>query len=376
MITKNVKTNLLDHSEAKVKLLGEYLKRYLSIILNDGYTKRIRIYDLFCGEGVYENGGEGSPLVIMKTLKNVYDTNLSRSSRVVPVDCHFNDIDSKKVENVKKIIDERKLHTPNMGKLVFTTEDYQTIINPIKSDLSKFNTEKAFIFIDPYGYKHIRGSDIKGLIENRKTEVLLFLPIQFMYRFDSNGTPDALIEFIDELVGNGTWKEADNVWDYIEQLKVAFRTFLGQYHFVDSFTIKKDCNTVFCLFFFCSHIKAFEKMLEAKWEIDTEQGKGWDYVGDCTGTLFSSQKTNPLSLRLREFLSMEPKTNPQVYEFTLRCGFLPKHTNEIFTDWQCNGFLSVETNNGGNCRKGAFYINYKQYRDCSNPVIFRIKKNG
>jgi three-Cys-motif partner protein len=376
MLKKNVKTNLLDHSEAKVKLLGEYLKRYLSIILNDGYTPRIRIYDLFCGEGIYENGGEGSPLVIMKTLKNVYYSNLSRSSRIVPVDCYFNDIDVDKVDNVKKIIAEKKLHSTDMGKLVFTADDYQTIIHPIKSELSKINAEKAFIFIDPYGYKHIRGKDIKGLIENRKTEVLLFLPIQFMYRFNSNGTPDALIEFIDELIGEGKWNEAENVWDYIEQLKIAFRAYLGDSHFVDSFTIKKDGNTVFCLFFFCSHIKAFEKMLEAKWEIDTEQGKGWDYVGDCKGTLFSDQKTNPLAAKLKEFLSYEDKNNPQVYEYTLRCGFLPKHTNQIFSDWQCRGILSVETSNGDKCRKGAFYINYKQFKDYSNPVLFKLKKNG
>jgi hypothetical protein len=47
MTKKDVKTNLLNHSEAKVRLLGEYLKRYLNIICNDGYTKRIKIYDLF-----------------------------------------------------------------------------------------------------------------------------------------------------------------------------------------------------------------------------------------------------------------------------------------------------------------------------------------
>lgn len=62
----DAKKNLLKHSEAKVRLLGEYLKRYLNIISNDGYTEQIEIHDLFCGEGLYENGGEGSPLVIMR----------------------------------------------------------------------------------------------------------------------------------------------------------------------------------------------------------------------------------------------------------------------------------------------------------------------
>lgn len=72
MIKKNVKTNLLNHSEAKVKLLSEYLKRYLNIISNDGYTEKINIYDLFCGQGLYEDGGEGSPLVALRKVKVMF----------------------------------------------------------------------------------------------------------------------------------------------------------------------------------------------------------------------------------------------------------------------------------------------------------------
>ena len=51
----NPKTNLLEHSEAKVKLYGKYLAVYLSIMHNVQYVKRVFIFDLFCGEGIYEN---------------------------------------------------------------------------------------------------------------------------------------------------------------------------------------------------------------------------------------------------------------------------------------------------------------------------------
>lgn len=68
-LKKDAKSNLLNHSEAKVRLLGEYLKRYLNIICNDGFTKKIKIYDLFCGLGCCQNHGEGSPLVSTKSNK-------------------------------------------------------------------------------------------------------------------------------------------------------------------------------------------------------------------------------------------------------------------------------------------------------------------
>ena len=69
MSTKKSQINLLNHSEAKVKLFGDYIQKYLNIICNDGYTKAIHIIDLFCGPGIYENGGEGSPIIALKKVK-------------------------------------------------------------------------------------------------------------------------------------------------------------------------------------------------------------------------------------------------------------------------------------------------------------------
>ena len=48
MATKNVKTNLLNHSEAKVKLLKKYLEKYLSIISNERYISKIKISIFVC----------------------------------------------------------------------------------------------------------------------------------------------------------------------------------------------------------------------------------------------------------------------------------------------------------------------------------------
>ena len=68
MSKKKSQINLLNHSEAKVKLFGDYIQKYLNIICNDKYTKHIHIIDLFCGPGIYENGGEGSPVIALKKL--------------------------------------------------------------------------------------------------------------------------------------------------------------------------------------------------------------------------------------------------------------------------------------------------------------------
>jgi len=371
---KDVKTNLLSHSEAKVRLLGDYLKKYFNIICNDGYTKRIKIYDLFCGEGLYDNGGEGSPLVILRRVKDVHFGNVSKTRTMPKIDCHFNDNDSVKVEKVKQIIKEKTLYYPEFGELEYSTTDYQVQYENLLTTLPTLKTQnqKAFIFIDPYEYKHIKASQIKNLMSKGNAEVLLWLPTQFMYRFASNGTPEALKDFIVELIPNFKDWRPGSVWNFVSQLKKGFQTFLGGRFFVDTFTIQKDVNTVFCLFFFTSHIKGFEKMLEAKWDIDTEQGKGWNYEGNQP-SLFYGSKTNPLEEKLNEFMSGKKCYNGELYEFTLRQGFLPKHTNEIFYNWQNNSKLEVLTAAGGKVRKKSFYICYKYFKDDSKKVNFNLK---
>lgn len=371
MAKKNVKTNLLDHSDAKVKLLGEYLKRYLNIISNDGYTKKIKIYDLFCGQGLYEDGGEGSPLVALRNIKDTYYSQIDKKPiREPKIDCYFNDIDQSKVSILEESIKSKKLHYPHIGNLELTSNPYISELSKLKETLKMGKNEKNFIFIDPYGYKDIKSEHIKWLMDsNKNSEVLLWLPTQHMYRFSDSGTPEALLEFIKELTNYKEWARNDSVWKFINQLKDGFQKYLGVEYFVDIFSIKKDENTVFCLYFFTSHIRGFEKMLEAKWKIDTENGRGWEFRGN-NPTLFHEHKTNEFEEKLRKYLLLDKKYNYDIYEFTLRQGYLPKHTKEIFESWQNNGSLNVIKIDGQKARKGSFYIRYYKSKSLEQKKVY------
>lgn len=371
----DVKTNLLNHSEAKIELLGKYLKRYLNIISNDGYTESINIYDLFCGQGQYENGGEGSPLVTLREIKNTYYSVIDKKPIKKPkINCHFNDIDESKIEILRQAIIDKNLYYNTIGDLVLSANDYQNEVQRLASVFQKFRNEKGFVFIDPYGYKDVKAEHIEQLMNcNKKSEVLLWLPIQFMYRFTENGTPEALQSFIKELNLEESLEKVKNVWGFIDTLKKGFQNYLGCNYFVDNFSLQKDENYVVCLYFFTSHIRGFEKMLEAKWEIDSEQGRGWKYSGNGP-TLFSEQKTNDLEDKLKDFLKQGDRFNYDVYEFTLRQGYLPKHTKEILVNWQNNHMLDVKLANGEKARKNAFYIKYKKAGHVDNNKVYFVIK--
>src|SRR5688572_4615190 len=136
MATIDVKKHLLDHSGIKVRLLGLYLSRYLAIISNAGYDERIRIYDLFCGEGLYENGGEGSPIVILRTLKELKESDVVKKALPL-IDCLFNDIKKDKVEKAEKAAYEKGLINPENGKIKFANKDYQEEIKTLIEELPK-----------------------------------------------------------------------------------------------------------------------------------------------------------------------------------------------------------------------------------------------
>lgn len=324
MAKKESQNTLLAHSEAKVKLFGQYIQKYLNIIGNDGYTQQIHLFDLFCGPGVYDNDGEGSPIIALRKLKQTYYQFIKNRPEGLPkINCNFNDIDSDIISRLQGNIDDKKLYYSSYGSLNLTSDDYLDVVDKLSARFKALNNEKAFVFIDPYGYKEVRASHIQELLNcNGKSEVLLWLPIQFMYRFSENGTPEVLKSFNNQLGIEKKNLSIKNVWEYIFELKSGFQNFLGDHYFVDNFTLRKEENTVFCLFFFSSHIRGYEKMLETKWELDTEAGRGWKYNGNVAN-LFSGQETNKLEDLLISFLKENNRTNGMLFEFTLRQGFLP-----------------------------------------------------
>lgn len=371
---KESQQTLMLHSEVKIRLLKLYLERYLNVLSVSKFFGDIHLYDLFCGEGIYENNGKGSPIVILETIKNTYFANKAKGAKNDKFNCHFNDIETWKIEKLKQEISNRKLHYSDIGKLKFSEIDYQELLPEIVDEIKAFKKEKGFVFIDPYGYKDIKVANIKSLLHSNKAEVLLFLPTQFMFRFEKQGTPECLIDFISELMPVEQWPTSETGIDFIENLTDAFRNSLGNEYYVDSFIITRDKNQFFCLFFFTSHIYGFDRMLDAKWKIDEDEGRGWQYQEE--NTLFSQaeKKANTFKFekKLIEFLKAE-RTNSELYKFTLHNGHLPTHANEILLKLQTDGRLDAIKADGTKARKSSFYINYQDYKNDPNKIKLKIK---
>ena len=261
MKNSTVKLIMLEHSRAKVELYATYLATYLNILSRVHFINRIHIYDLMCGEGIYVDGFKGSPIIAMEKIKDHYFSN----KKVCPdIEVWFNDKDKSEIEKEKYKIERvkeqcSKIFRPNNVNVTYTYKDYKVIYPEIieRNDALEKN-ERLLLFLDPYGYKEIKPEHLKQFLSSGKTELILFLPISFMSRVASKSLSE------DEFPGGKPLQEfltplfepdkdliiSSKPYLFINQLKLLLKDYLNESNIlVDTFTIERDKQNVYCLFF-------------------------------------------------------------------------------------------------------------------------------
>lgn len=335
MKKKSTKQILLPHSKAKINLYVKYLAVYLNILHRVDFIKKIYLFDLFAGEGIYEDGGKGSPIQTTETIKNHYFFN-KKSCK--DIDVLFNDYGNSDIEPERTKINRiqefvSKIFKPPNVKLLYDDKDYSDLLPQLISQLNSLDeSERALLFVDPWGYKDIKPNELRDLLANKKTELILFLPISFMYRFAEKAMyenfrgGEALEKFLTELFG-GELPDTTDIIKFILSIKQRLKEYLGM-KFIDTFTLRPDKANVFCIFFFTYNKKGFEKMIQAKWTIDKEHGKGFE--DNSALGLFDEIILSGYDELLKDFIiSSNGKTNFEVTDFGYENGFLPKHSSDI-----------------------------------------------
>lgn len=144
-------------SFVKDDLLGDYLKLYFSKILRTG---RPTIYvDCFAGKGKFGDGHKGSPLIALEIAKEAMEKCHGRNEGIV---CNF-------VE--KKFGDELLENVKGYNCKVFHStydDEFLKIIKNIKG-------KNIFVYIDPFGIKHIHFDKFKKLVNSNASSCELLL---------------------------------------------------------------------------------------------------------------------------------------------------------------------------------------------------------
>lgn len=378
---QDAKTNILPHTKAKLELYKNYLDKYLAILGATNWISRINIFDIFCGTGIYNDGKAGSPVLAFETIERNREFCREKGWRPKPILLCVNDGNPQYVEKVQRLL---TVLNKGICELEFNTKSAKEMLQQVKTKIKKQGSnERNLIFIDPYGYQDIHKEDLIGLLNTKKTEVILFLPIAHMYRFKKIAVKDyenpsyvKLRAFIYDFfppehpIREG---QAMDIFQFIKYLQEAF-LFKG-FFYSTSFYIQRYRSNYYAVFFISPNILGFEKIIEVNWELDPDAGQGFDlpkkrdqihkkqidmfkelgYPRESSKKLKRMQELENIIIR---FLSdSPPKNNQEMYRHVLESGFLPKHVNQILQKLQDNEKLEVwDIEKNKLARKHSFYL--------------------
>ena len=156
---------------------------------------------MLCGKGIYSDGKTGSAVRAVDAIWEAQASNKDSKE----VNLHLNDLDDKKIDKLKGILKKRNSEEKNFAISYSTKEAFELLDDLCARFIKQSTAVRNLIFIDPYGYKCIKKESLELAMENGKTELILWLPIEQMYRFRRMTTSDevevsyrALKEFVDQ----------------------------------------------------------------------------------------------------------------------------------------------------------------------------------
>lgn len=372
--TISAKVVMKPHSEAKVQFYQKYLEPHLLIMLRAKFAHEIHIYDLFCGRGIYEDGKKGSPIRAYETICKV--------RRVCPLNkpivLHLNDRNKKCIETVRNYIQSHYNEKAKPCDIVYTNKDASELLTDMTRHTSYGRWNNGVVnvfFIDPYGYKVIRREFLEKLLRLGSGEILLFLPVSFMQRFtrhafSDDATPGTLPlkNFLTSYFPSDHPMCMGNTIDiqqYIDYLTEAFSC--GGRFYTTSYPIERNSHNLFALFFFSTNLFGYEMVLKQRWKMIDQWGFGFhqqDSQTDLFKDEFKKERIKELMEQLRVRLIdiiSRGCSNKDIYNLTIRSGFIPKQAKDILRQIQNNGMLQIVDSDTGEIeeRTNRFFIEYK-----------------
>jgi three-Cys-motif partner protein len=381
----NVKTNVMPHTQAKLNLLGGYLEHYLRVLNQADFCRQINLFDIYCGAGIYNDGKKGSPLLILDCIRKIRVEMPANKNTATPISLLINDYDIQKIESVKNNVNIQDIENCTIE---FCNKDADDMLDLVANRLSKYPKDhRNLIFIDPYGYSDINKDKFINLLNNKCTEIILFLPVMQMYRFteaafrnEDKPQYEALRNFTISFLNNSDNIKIETIFEYIHSIKKALS--INNSYFTCSHYVEREKGSYYALFFISSNIYGLEKMLEAKWKLDPVKGKGYNQNKNSMQMSMFDDELNKID-HLREisylenviYQSMKQNkiiTNIELYELTLKNEFLPKHANTVLKNLITQNKIREINNSDG------YKIDYSSYKNkniISRFEVYESNKN-
>lgn len=165
-----------DTTIAKLEIFEDYAQAWIPTFVMSG-TETICIFDFFSGTGYDKNGVEGSPIRILKKLKehigNIFQRNVK--VKVYLNEWEPNKREQKKFELLQKPCDIFFENNPDVKRAIelnLSNENFEELFPKLLPVIKKF---PSLVYLDQNGIKFLSEKYFLELEKTRQTDFLYFV---------------------------------------------------------------------------------------------------------------------------------------------------------------------------------------------------------
>ena len=170
------------HTDAKLRLLREYLDRYFDVVCVVPHMDKLRIafVDAFAGGGLYRRGGSvlsGSPLVMIEAVQNAVNRINTRRKKPLKIEAkfYFVEADRDVIQYLKDVIRDTTMPEDIRNSISFLNLTATSALPNIVKDIASWSRSgRSIFFLDQCGYKDVSNKDIRLIYQALpKSEVIV-----------------------------------------------------------------------------------------------------------------------------------------------------------------------------------------------------------
>lgn len=282
------------HTQAKHRILEEYLKRWMPILARQsellGRKGRLLYVDGFAGAGEYTGNTPGSPLVAIHTAIR-YGRQFT-----VPIVIKFIELRPDRTAHLKRLVDGLRPQI-ELATNLFVDDPAQGDCEAAILDLideherNKRRLGPALFFLDQFGYSSFSMNLVGRILKHEVCEVFSYLNWNLLHPFITDQTKWAGIarafggdEWRQVIGLNGQEKE-DRFRDIYMR---ALRDRAGA-KYCYPFAMRDHHHRIIYWLFFCTNsLRGLEEMKKAMWAVDKSGGFEFsDKHASSAGSLFT-----------------------------------------------------------------------------------------
>jgi three-Cys-motif partner protein len=316
-----------DETLAKLSIFEDYAQAWVPTFVMMGESV-ICIFDFFAGTGYDKNGVPGSPIRILKVIKQFIGPVFQRK---VKIQVYFNEYKKSKFELLTQACDEYLLKNPDVKRAIeitITNLDFDKCFNEQIQVIKKY---PSLVYLDQNGIKFLSDKYFYALEKTTKTDFLYFVSSSYFWRFGDQEEFKTHLKLDLEEAKKDPYNFIHR--NLIKQLlsKLPTNSKLKLY----PFSIKKGPN-IHGIIFGAKHPRAVEKFLNIAWGKNPINGDAnFDIDKDKVKnqmTLFGDKKLTKIeSFQLNiegKIMKEQSVDNVTIYNFTLNEGHPPSHANK------------------------------------------------